>query len=80
MADIDITQGESVPITMKTKYEDMGDGTHALVISFAGTVHPSRCWPARSTSDRSAARASRSSPIPPSRLAYTRLATASVVF
>ena len=37
MADIDITQGESVPITMKTKYEDMGDGTHALVISAAGS-------------------------------------------
>ena len=26
MADYDLTQGESVPEAMKTKYEDMGDG------------------------------------------------------
>ena len=37
MADYDLTQGESVPSTMKTKYEDMGDGTHALVVSAAGS-------------------------------------------
>ena len=38
MADINISQGESVPMTMHTKYEDMGDGTHALVISVGGTI------------------------------------------
>jgi len=38
MADYDLTQGESVPNTMKTKYEDMGDGTHALVVSAAGSA------------------------------------------
>ena len=38
MADINISQGESVPMTMHTKYEDMGDGTHALVVSVGGTI------------------------------------------
>ena len=38
MADYDLTQGESVPSTMKTKYEDMGDGTHAEVVSVGGAT------------------------------------------
>ena len=38
MADINISQGQSVPQDMHTKYEDMGDGTHALVVSVGGTI------------------------------------------
>ena len=38
MADISISQGQSVPQDMHTKYEDMGDGTHALVVSVGGTI------------------------------------------
>lgn len=34
MADIVLTQGQSVPSTMQTRYRDMGDGTHAQVVSF----------------------------------------------
>jgi len=34
MADIVLTQGQSVPATMQTRYRDMGDGTYARVISF----------------------------------------------
>ena len=37
MADISISQGQSVPQDMHTKYEDMGDGTHALVVSINGS-------------------------------------------
>lgn len=33
MADIDLRQFEQVPTTMITKYKDMGDGTHARVVS-----------------------------------------------
>lgn len=33
MADIKREQGSSAPPTMVTKYKDMGDGTHALVIA-----------------------------------------------
>ena len=32
MADIVIGTGQSVPETTKIRYEDMGDGTHALVV------------------------------------------------
>lgn len=35
MADITIAQNEQVPITTETRYRDMGDGTHALVVSAA---------------------------------------------
>lgn len=34
MADITLTQGQSVPSTMQTRYQDLGDGTHALTINF----------------------------------------------
>jgi hypothetical protein len=34
MADIVLTQGQSLPETMQTTYKDLGDGTHALVIEF----------------------------------------------
>ena len=37
MADLVRVQTEGVPSTMKTRYEDMGDGTHALVISVDGS-------------------------------------------
>jgi len=33
MADIVISTGQSVPETVQIRYEDMGDGTHALVIA-----------------------------------------------
>ena len=33
MADIVLSQGESVPSTMQTRYRDMGDSTHALVVA-----------------------------------------------
>jgi hypothetical protein len=32
MADIVLTQGESLPSETKVRYIDAGDGTHALVI------------------------------------------------
>jgi hypothetical protein len=32
MADIILTQGESLPTGMQVRYRDMGDGTHALVV------------------------------------------------
>ena len=33
MADIDLEQGQSLPGATKTKYKDMGDGTHAEVVA-----------------------------------------------
>jgi hypothetical protein len=33
MADIVLTQGQSLPAGMQTRYKDMGDGTHAQVVS-----------------------------------------------
>ena len=33
MADIDKAQGAQIPSTMVTKHRDMGDGTHATVVS-----------------------------------------------
>lgn len=33
MADITVVQGAQVPPNTKTKYQDMGDGTHALVVA-----------------------------------------------
>ena len=35
MADINISQAESVPMTMHTRYVDMGDGTHAQMFAIA---------------------------------------------
>ena len=35
MADINISQGQSVPMTMHTRYVDMGDGTHAQMLAVA---------------------------------------------
>ena len=35
MADYTPTQGENVPVTVKTRYKDMGDGTHAIVGALA---------------------------------------------
>lgn len=32
MADIVRKQGEALPLTMKIKYKDLGDGTYALVV------------------------------------------------
>ena len=42
MADIDLIQGQSVPPSTVTKLKDMGDGTHAEVVSFGpgGGVGP----------------------------------------
>jgi len=37
MADIDVSQGQGVPITMVSKYVDMGDGTHALQVAVGST-------------------------------------------
>jgi len=37
MADIIRNQQESVPNSMQTRYRDMGDGTHALVVSTGGS-------------------------------------------
>jgi len=37
MADIDVSQGQGVPITMVSKYVDMGDGTHALQVAIGST-------------------------------------------
>jgi len=37
MANYELRQSESLPDAVKTKYEDMGDGTHALVISVDGS-------------------------------------------
>jgi len=36
MADLDLTQGQSVPLSMVSKYVDMGDGTHALQVAIGG--------------------------------------------
>ncbi|OQA21242.1 MAG: hypothetical protein BWY63_01324 [Chloroflexi bacterium ADurb.Bin360] len=33
MADIVRAQREQIPATMQTRYRDMGDGTHALVVA-----------------------------------------------
>lgn len=33
MADIKRKQGEQIPVAMQTRYKDMGDGTHALVVA-----------------------------------------------
>lgn len=41
MADYDLTQGESVPNAMVTKYKDMGDGTHAEVVATDTTISAS---------------------------------------
>ena len=40
MADLDRAQGQGVPLSMVSKYVDMGDGTHALQVAVAsgGTV------------------------------------------
>ena len=38
MADINLSQAESVPMNMEVKYVDMGDGTHALRFAIGGTV------------------------------------------
>ncbi len=37
MADFTPAQGEGVPQTMRTRYRDMGDGTHALVLNVNGS-------------------------------------------
>jgi hypothetical protein len=38
MADIVLTQGQSLPPGTQVRYRDMGDGTHALVYSIAGAI------------------------------------------
>lgn len=37
MADLVLTQGEGVPASVRTRYKDMGDGTHATVVFGGGT-------------------------------------------
>lgn len=36
MADIVLTQNQSIPDTMRTRYRDNGDGTHSLAVAFIG--------------------------------------------
>jgi len=38
MADIVLTQAQSIPPTMRTTYKDMGNGTHALVVAAGGST------------------------------------------
>lgn len=38
MADIVLSQGQSLPQTMRTRYHDMDDGTHAQVVAVQGTA------------------------------------------
>lgn len=36
MADLVLASGEQIPLETKTRYKDMGDGTHALVVALGG--------------------------------------------
>lgn len=38
MADYDLTQGQNLPRGLKSKWRDMGDGTHALVYYADGAI------------------------------------------
>ena len=40
MADITLRQDGQLPIATRVRYQDMGDGTHALVTSVVETGHP----------------------------------------
>jgi len=57
MADIDRAQGAPIPPEMVTKYRDMGDGTHAVVVAAggAGSSNPvefSEAWRVSYTQNR----------------------------